>query len=92
MKVRDRSYYEQRAETEIEAAHEASHPGAARAHYLLAACYLDLAHNPVSSGILAFAGPELAAAQPLGWPRLVAVPRLPDTCRGTAVDPVQLME
>ena len=42
----DRSYYEQRAETEIEAAHAAGHPLAARAHYLLAANYLDLAHNP----------------------------------------------
>ena len=42
----DRSYYEARAEAEIEAAHNARHPGAARAHYLLAAHYLDLAHNP----------------------------------------------
>jgi hypothetical protein len=42
----DRFYYEARAEAEIEAAHQASHPAAARAHYLLAAHYLDLAHNP----------------------------------------------
>lgn len=42
----DRSYYRERAETEIEAAHGAGHPVAARAHYTLAAHYLDLAHNP----------------------------------------------
>jgi hypothetical protein len=42
----DRAYYRARAETEIEAAHEAGHPVAARAHYTLAAHYLDLAHNP----------------------------------------------
>jgi hypothetical protein len=44
----DRSYYRARAETEIEAAHGAGHPVAARAHYTLAAHYLDLAHNPDS--------------------------------------------
>jgi hypothetical protein len=46
MRIRDRSYYQERAEAEIEAAHQASHPAAARAHYVLAAHYLDLAHNP----------------------------------------------
>jgi hypothetical protein len=48
MRKLDRSYYEERAEAEIEAAHAACHPLAARAHYLLAAHYLDLAHNPDS--------------------------------------------
>jgi hypothetical protein len=42
----DRAYYRERAEVEIEAAHGAGHPVAARAHYTLAAHYLDLAHNP----------------------------------------------
>jgi hypothetical protein len=42
----DRSYYRDRAEAEIEAAHDAGNPVAARAHYTLAAHYLDLAHNP----------------------------------------------
>lgn len=42
----DRSYYRDRAEVEIEAAHGADHPIAARAHYTLAAHYLDLAYNP----------------------------------------------
>jgi hypothetical protein len=42
----DRSYFEARAEAEIEAANQARHPDAARAHYILAAHYLDLAHNP----------------------------------------------
>jgi hypothetical protein len=42
----DRAYYRDRAEFEIEAAHSAGHPVAARAHYTLAAYYLDLAYNP----------------------------------------------
>src|ERR1044072_4318867 len=46
MRDRDRAYYRARAEEEIEAAHAAPHPEAARAHYVLAAHYLDLAHNP----------------------------------------------
>jgi hypothetical protein len=48
MRNLDRFYYEERAEAEIEAAHAACHPQAARAHYVLAAYYLDLAHNPES--------------------------------------------
>jgi hypothetical protein len=46
MQNQDRFYYGERAEAEIEAAHQANHPAAARAHYVLAAYYLDLAHNP----------------------------------------------
>ncbi len=42
----ERAYFEARAEAEIDAAHRAAHPAAARAHYVLAAFYLDLAHNP----------------------------------------------
>ena len=45
----ERDYFRQRAETEIEAAQTAGHPGAARAHYLLAGYYLDLAYNPLAS-------------------------------------------
>lgn len=42
----DRTYYRDRAEAEIAAAHGAEHPMAARAHFTLAALYLDLAYNP----------------------------------------------
>jgi len=48
MRKLDRSYYKARAEAEIEAAHAAGHPRAARAHFVLAAYYLDLAYNPES--------------------------------------------
>jgi hypothetical protein len=54
----DRSYYRDRAEAEIEAAHDAGHPMAARAHYTLAAHYLDLAHNPEAADL----GPPNPAA------------------------------
>lgn len=46
MSDEERAYFRQRAEEEIEAAQRAGHPDAARAHYLLAGYYLDLAHNP----------------------------------------------
>ncbi|HEV7661120.1 MAG TPA: hypothetical protein VGO55_14875 [Allosphingosinicella sp.] len=55
MQSKDRCYYEARAEAEIEAAHQASHPAAARAHYVLAAHYLDLAHNPEAGDIVTVA-------------------------------------
>jgi hypothetical protein len=57
----DRDYYEARAEAEIDAAHRATHPAAARAHYVLAAYYLDLAHNPDSGGVIAFANSHVEA-------------------------------
>jgi len=37
----DLSYFEKRAEAELECAQQAEHPAAARAHYLLAGFYLD---------------------------------------------------
>lgn len=37
----DRSYYRTRAEAELTRARGASHPGAARAHYLIAGFYMD---------------------------------------------------
>jgi hypothetical protein len=37
----DESYYYDRAEIELERAIEADHPGAVKAHYLLAELYLD---------------------------------------------------
>jgi hypothetical protein len=40
-----RSYFEDRAEAEIKAAQEATHPNAVSAHYRLAGFYLDLTHN-----------------------------------------------
>ena len=42
----ERCYFHDRAEAEIEAARLAGHPDAARAHFVLAGYYLDLAHNP----------------------------------------------
>lgn len=41
----DRHYYRGRAEDELAAADTAAHPGAAKAHYLLAGLYLDRAYN-----------------------------------------------
>lgn len=41
----DLLYFQERAEQEIGRAERADHPDAARAHYLLAGFYLDLAHN-----------------------------------------------
>jgi hypothetical protein len=40
----DRTYFRERAETEIRLAEEAGHPDAARSHSLLAGYYLDLVH------------------------------------------------
>jgi hypothetical protein len=42
----DIQYYEERAEREIELAQAAKHENAVRAHYELAALYLDLVHGP----------------------------------------------
>ena len=42
----ERFYFQIRAEEEIKAAQAADHPDAARAHYMMAGYYLDLAHNP----------------------------------------------
>ena len=41
MSEEDRSYLCERAEAELEAAQKAGHPGAVRAHYLMAGYYLD---------------------------------------------------
>ena len=41
----DIDYYEGRAETELEMALKATDPAAAKAHYHLAAMYLDLVHG-----------------------------------------------
>ena len=40
----DRAYFQTRAEAEIALAQHAGHPGAVRAHFLLAGYYLDLVH------------------------------------------------
>jgi hypothetical protein len=42
------AYFRARAEDEILAAECADHPEAARAHFLLAGYYLDLAYNPAA--------------------------------------------
>lgn len=65
MQISDRAYFEERAEAEIEAAHQAGHPAAARAHYVLAAYYLDLAHNPEAAF---HGGPFLVARRPAPTP------------------------
>jgi hypothetical protein len=41
----DRTYYQERAEAEIELAQAADHEGAVRSHYLLAGYYLDRVHS-----------------------------------------------
>jgi hypothetical protein len=41
----ERTYFQNRAEAEIELAQRAQHPGAVRSHYLLAGFYLDLVHG-----------------------------------------------
>jgi hypothetical protein len=50
MQDRDRAYFQDRAEAEIEAAHSATHEAAARAHFLIAGYYLDRAFNPAPAG------------------------------------------
>jgi hypothetical protein len=45
MRSDTRSYYEQRAEAELEMAQQAEHPAAVRAHYELAGMYLDQLHR-----------------------------------------------
>jgi hypothetical protein len=42
----DLLYFQERAEQEIRRAEAAEHPKAVRAHYELAAYYLELVHNP----------------------------------------------
>ena len=49
MSDEDRSYYETRAEAELEQAQQSSHPAAVKAHYLLAGLYLDLVHRELAS-------------------------------------------
>jgi hypothetical protein len=39
--IENTSYFESRAEEELELAEQAAHPAAVRAHYLLAGFYLD---------------------------------------------------
>ena len=41
-----RTYFRDRAEDELKAGEAATHPSAARAHYLIAGYYFDLAFNP----------------------------------------------
>jgi hypothetical protein len=41
----DGNYFEDRAEEELRRARNAPHPGAARAHYIMAGHYLDIVHN-----------------------------------------------
>jgi hypothetical protein len=45
MSVDDRTYYESRAEAELELAQQAEHPAVVRAHYILAGNYLDIVHG-----------------------------------------------
>ncbi len=57
----ERTYFRNRAEAEIRAAQSAAHPDAARAHYLLAGYYLDLAYNPAAEFRLATRAPPAPA-------------------------------
>ena len=45
MSVTEQSYFEQRAEAELQLAQQASHPAAIKAHYELARHYLDRLHS-----------------------------------------------
>jgi hypothetical protein len=47
--TRDFQYLERRAEAELDAAQEAVHPAAVRAHYQLAALYLDALYRPADA-------------------------------------------
>jgi hypothetical protein len=49
MSPTDRSYYEARAEAELQLAQRADHPAAVRAHYNLAGLYLDLIHGTAAA-------------------------------------------
>lgn len=44
------SYYERRAEEELELAQRALHPAAVRAHFQLADLYLDKVYGPADAG------------------------------------------
>lgn len=50
MKQEPDSYFYDRAEAELEAAQNADHPAAVRAHYLLAGHYLDRFYGPEEEG------------------------------------------
>lgn len=45
----DRAYFLERAEEELDIANATRHDGAAKAHYYLAAFYLDRAHGGVAN-------------------------------------------
>jgi hypothetical protein len=48
MRDEDLSYYQMRAEAELEQAQQSSHPEAVKAHYLLAGMYLDMVHRELT--------------------------------------------
>lgn len=52
MRSGDSSYLERRAEDELVAAQQATHPGAVRAHYNLASLYLDRLYGEGAHGEL----------------------------------------
>jgi hypothetical protein len=47
----DKDYFEERAEAELSMAQAAAHPAAVRAHYMLAAFYLDRLHFPDDTAV-----------------------------------------
>jgi hypothetical protein len=52
----DRDYFEERAEAELSMAQAAAHPAAVRAHYMMAAFYLDRLHFPDDAAVGISAG------------------------------------
>jgi len=60
MDIADRNYFLDRVEEELTLANEAAHSGVARAHYHLAAYYLDRVYG----GPVKAEPPEAAPAQP----------------------------
>ena len=61
----ERRYFRERAEAEIQAAQAASHPEAARAHYLLAGYYLDLSYNPAAPSLALVNDEERSRVEPI---------------------------
>jgi hypothetical protein len=57
--LNDRSYFYERAEIELERAQRAAHPGAVKAHYLLAGYYLDRVYGGEDAAAFGGEGEEV---------------------------------
>ena len=66
MAVEKESYFERRAEAELELAVQAIHPAAVRAHYLLAGYYLDQVYGAADEPTQSAIAPSPAQGLPSG--------------------------